>query len=495
MQGYTSCLKFVWRQSGFAFFGALASVGALFYYRITKKEGKKMNSNFYLHKSDRAALKALKAIPGFSQFTKAYMKFWHEKMHRIGNMSGNLRINEKQLSKYYDMLVPICSKLEIEVPELYLTLDVTANAGTYGYTKPYIIINSGLLETIPEELVPTVLAHECGHIACGHCLYTTMGRFLLNGTDAALKLLGLSGVEMLPIKVAFAYWMRCSELSADRAAAVCDGNSDKMVELCMRFAGFDKDVEGEVNIDEFMNQALDYLEMVKDSKWNKTLEFLYLSDVDHPLNAVRAYECSQWCKTDSFDKITNYINSKNKSEADLMKSLDEIPMDRDSKTYSGENIEKVHKAFCDMGFSNVVDIKTSKKGLLTKDKQVLNIKVDGNDGFDECEWLSKSSKIELEYYDESGLTEEASAAHPGQLRIPDSTKVYLGREYMSVLEEIRTAGFMNIELQEQKKAKKGLFEKDGKVTLISVNGQTRFSKDEWFDEKAKIIIVYQTFEK
>lgn len=495
MQGYTSCLKFVWRQSGFAFFGALASVGALFYYRITKKEGKKMNSNFYLHKSDRAALKALKAIPGFSQFTKAYMKFWHEKMHRIGNMSGNLRINEKQLSKYYDMLVPICSKLEIEVPELYLTLDVTANAGTYGYTKPYIIINSGLLETIPEELVPTVLAHECGHIACGHCLYTTMGRFLLNGTDAALKLLGLSGVEMLPIKVAFAYWMRCSELSADRAAAVCDGNSDKMVELCMRFAGFDKDVEGEVNIDEFMNQALDYLEMVKDSKWNKTLEFLYLSDVDHPLNAVRAYECSQWCKTDSFDKITNYINSKNKSEADLMKSLDEIPMDRDSKTYSGENIEKVHKAFCDMGFSNVVDIKTSKKGLLTKDKQVLNIKVDGTDGFDECEWLSKSSKIELEYYDESGLTEEASAAHPGQLRIPDSTKAYLGRAYMSVSEEIRTAGFMNIELQEQKKAKKGLFEKDGKVTLISVNGQTRFSKDEWFDEKAKIIIVYQTFEK
>lgn len=495
MQGYTSCLKFVWRQSGFAFFGALASVGALFYYRITRKGGKKMNSNFYLHKSDRAALKALKAIPGFSQFTKAYMKFWHEKMHRIGNMSGNLRINEKQLSKYYDMLVPICSKLEIEVPELYLTLDVTANAGTYGYTKPYIIINSGLLETIPEELVPTVLAHECGHIACGHCLYTTMGRFLLNGTDAALKLLGLSGVEMLPIKVAFAYWMRCSELSADRAAAVCDGNSDKMVELCMRFAGFDKDVEGEANIDEFMNQALDYLEMVKDSKWNKTLEFLYLSDVDHPLNAVRAYECSQWCKTDSFDKITNYINSKNKSEADLMKSLDEIPMDRDSKTYSGENIEKVHKAFCDMGFSNVVDIKTSKKGLLTKDKQVLNIKVDGNDGFDECEWLSKSSKIELEYYDESGLTEEASAAHPGQLRIPDSTKAYLGREYMSVSEEIRTAGFMNIELQEQKKAKKGLFEKDGKVTLISVNGQTRFSKDEWFDEKAKIIIVYQTFEK
>ena len=34
--------------------------------------------------------------------------------------------------------------------------------------------------------------------------------------------------------------MRCSELSADRAAAICDGSSDKVVEMCMRFAGFDK---------------------------------------------------------------------------------------------------------------------------------------------------------------------------------------------------------------------------------------------------------------
>ena len=81
-----------------------------------------INSNYYLHDSDRKALQALKAIPGFTQLFKAFMKVWSEKQFRIQNLSSNLRINEKQLSRYYDILPPICEKLGIEIPELYLKL-------------------------------------------------------------------------------------------------------------------------------------------------------------------------------------------------------------------------------------------------------------------------------------------------------------------------------------------------------------------------------------
>lgn len=135
-----------------------------------------IDSNFYIHESDRIALDALKAIPGFTPLLKAFMKVWSEKQFYIQNMSTNLRINDKQLSKYYDMLPPICEKLGIDVPELYLKLDVVPNAYTSGDTKPFIVMTSGLLETMPEYLIPTVLAHECGHIACHHVFYTTMGR-------------------------------------------------------------------------------------------------------------------------------------------------------------------------------------------------------------------------------------------------------------------------------------------------------------------------------
>lgn len=33
----------------------------------------------YLHDSDKAAMASLKAIPGFAQFMKAFMKIWNEK--------------------------------------------------------------------------------------------------------------------------------------------------------------------------------------------------------------------------------------------------------------------------------------------------------------------------------------------------------------------------------------------------------------------------------
>ena len=176
-----------------------------------------VNANLYMHESDKAALKALKAIPGFTQVLKAFMSVWNERQFRIANMSSKLRLSEKQMSKYYNMLPPICEKLGIEVPELYLELNVNPNSYTSGDTKPFIVITSGLLETLPDELIPTVLAHECGHIACHHVLYSTMGRMILNGVLMASG--GLSSLITTPLKMAFSYWMRCSEFSADRVAA------------------------------------------------------------------------------------------------------------------------------------------------------------------------------------------------------------------------------------------------------------------------------------
>ena len=206
-----------------------------------------LDYKLYLHDSDKAAMAALKAIPGFSQVMKAFMKIWSEQQLRLINMSTNLRLNEKQMAKYYNMLPPICTKLGIDVPELFVELDVHPNAYTYGDTKPFIVITSGLFETLPDELIPTVLAHECGHIACHHTLYTTMGRAILNGASAFVS--GLGNIALYPIQLAFAYWMRCSEFSADRAAIICDGSAEKSTEVMMRFAGYDKDIMADDPVD------------------------------------------------------------------------------------------------------------------------------------------------------------------------------------------------------------------------------------------------------
>ena len=78
----------------------------------------------YIHESDRKALKALKAIPGFATIMKKFIKVFNEKEYRILNLSSNIRIDENQMPEIYNMLPPICEKLGIDIPEIYLELDV-----------------------------------------------------------------------------------------------------------------------------------------------------------------------------------------------------------------------------------------------------------------------------------------------------------------------------------------------------------------------------------
>lgn len=269
-----------------------------------------LNLSDFSHPSDEKALKALKAIPGFSALLKAFFKIYNERQFYIQNMSSNLRLCESQLPEYYRMLPPICEKLNIAVPELYLSLDVNPNAYTYGENNPFIVITSGLLDTMPKELIPTVLAHECGHILCKHTLYRTMGDMILGGALLAVGTAGIAGLTdlvSLPLQCAMFYWMRCSEYSADRVAILHDGTSEKLIEMCMRFSGYSGDMLTDANKELFIKQAIEYKNYVADSGWNKTLEFFMMRNCSHPFNAVRAFEANSWNDSKQFEDALKII--------------------------------------------------------------------------------------------------------------------------------------------------------------------------------------------
>lgn len=443
-----------------------------------------INPEIFIHESDRAALNALKAIPGFAPLLKAFMKVWNEKQFKIMNMSTNLKLSENQMKKYYDMLIPICEKIGIAVPELYLELNPYPNAYTYGDTSPFIVMTSGLIETMPEELIPTVLAHECGHIACHHTLYTTMGRYILRGVSAAVS--GIGQLATLPIMMAFAYWMRCSEYSADRVAAVCDGNADKIVEMCMRFAGYDKDVPVEGNIDAFLEQGKEYKELIADSMFNKTLEFIMFNMVDHPLNAVRGYNCLEWTKTDSFENTIHYLNEDNEGI-----SHDIIPIVKTPDNYVGRNYIQVVEELTAEGFTNIETHKVIEKGVLTKEGQVLTIQVGDIKKYNIGDWIRNDEIIQITYY-EAETDEEAAAAHPGMVKVGVSSKTLIGQVYTDVVSELKEIGFYNIRFDVLSDLKMNVLDKgkENKVSKIAIGESEKFDKNDWFDISAPVTITY-----
>lgn len=445
-----------------------------------------IDPEIFIHESDRAALKALKAIPGFTQILKGFMKIWNEKQFRILNMSTYLNVNDNQMSEYYDMLKPICLKLGIKVPELYIALDPRPNAYTSGDTDPFIVVTSGLLNAFPKELLPVVLAHECGHIVCHHVLYKTMGKMILNG---AAEMIGLSSLLTAPIQTAFYYWMRCSEFSADRVAAVCCGDNDIVTEMCMRLAGYDKNIPFAANKDSFMRQAVEYKKMIDGSAFNKTMEFLMFNRMSHPLNAVRAYECKKWSNTDSFKYAVEYVNEESMD----VTPHTHIPMPKSAKDYCFKDYKETEALLKEMGFCNIVLERKTESSLGSKAGQVLSLVINNNSEFNMGTWFRFDDRVVIYYY-LPATYEEMSAQHPGEAMVGASSLSYMGRNYNDVINELRAAGFTNFETSQQPDLKMGILSREGDIARIAIDHLDKFNKGDWFRKDALVSIRYHVFE-
>ncbi len=451
-----------------------------------------IDPRLFIHDADRITLDALKAIPGFTQFLKAFMKVWNEKQYAVLNMSSNIKLSEEQLPKYYNMLPPICEKLGIEVPELYLTLDDMPNAYTSGDTKPFIVITSGLIEKLPDDLIPTVLAHECGHIACHHVLYHTMGQMILNGGALGLTLItgmDFSAILSAPLSAAFAKWLRCSELSADRVAAVCDGTPDNIVKMCMFFAGYNKILGVEANVDAFFKQAEEYKQMVDGDRWNKILENMMFRTMSHPLSAVRALECHEWAKSDDFRNAVDY------SSCSLLEEYKgSIPLLDNSSHYLFRNKEEAAEMFRKLGFTDISFnrvVSTEKKAGVG---EVLDLTIGDSQGFKKGEWFPVNSPIVLNYY-EPKSEEEIAAEHPDERRLPEGYKYYIGMHFQGVKYEFENAGFTNIVIDKVYIDNPGRNFKEGNTLKVFVNGNENFEKGIWTDINAEIRIGYASAQK
>ena len=284
------------------------------------------SSELYMHELDRKAFNALNAFPKLVRLRELYLANTDEKAQKIELMSTAIRVSENQFPEIYRLLPPICEKLGIPVPELYYIKSKELNAFTIGNTYPMICITSRLVNELPPELLSSVLAHECGHIACKHCLYHSMASGLIDGIENS-PLSQIPGIRALlePTLVrALLVWYRCSEFSADRAAILCENNSDRYIDLMLRLNGYKN-----VNRDEFIKQAVDLNEFVNDAQSNKFIQVMISQDCAHPLLATRVYECHAWSKSQQFSDILSgtYTLQKLKKEQEKSEEQEVVSAD------------------------------------------------------------------------------------------------------------------------------------------------------------------------
>lgn len=254
-----------------------------------------MNYSDFVHPEDAAALRQMEAIPGFPQMVKKIMEVGIEQMLYGVNMASSIRLSEEQLPSLYNHLPPICRQLGIAEPEFYLEMNPIPNAWTSGDTRIWITVTSGLVDMMTDEELDAVLAHECGHIVCRHVLYHTMASWISSGLTSN----GLLDKLSLPAQVALCYWQRKSELSADRASALVT-SSDTVMQVMARLSGGPKSITGNINMQQWAEQADRYDEIRNDGLWNKTLQMAVTATLSHPFAAVRVREILKWSRTEQY---------------------------------------------------------------------------------------------------------------------------------------------------------------------------------------------------
>lgn len=247
----------------------------------------------FIHPEDRDALEKLKAVPLLDSAVKKYMQVFTEDMMHGINMASKIKLGPSQLPELYAILRETCETLQIPEPELFLEMDPIPNAYTYGDTKPFVVVNSGIIDLLSKEELKAVIAHECGHILCRHVLYHSLASLLVSAGSGVGSIFGL-GLISEPLQWALMYWVRRSEFSADRVAAYVTNDADVVARTMMRLAGGGTRITERVDMEQFVRQAADYQKFMKDSDKSKLLQNWMIKDASHPYPAVRAAEVRKW---------------------------------------------------------------------------------------------------------------------------------------------------------------------------------------------------------
>src|SRR5581483_2142989 len=243
------------------------------------------------HPADRAALQAVRAVPGFDEVVKKIYGFVGERGVRLLFQADAVRVGPTQFPRLNQLYTDVLASMDWpERPELFVSQTPFANAGAFGMERPFIVLNSGALRLLDDDELRVLLGHELGHVISGHALYRTILILILNVSFASLPF--LAGIALLE-------WYRKSELSADRAGLLAAQDPRAALRMFLKLAGGGD--AAQTDLDAFLAQAREYEE--GGGALDRIFQVLNTLDRTHPFNTLRTAELDRWIASGAYERI------------------------------------------------------------------------------------------------------------------------------------------------------------------------------------------------
>ena len=113
--------------------------------------------------------------------------------------------------------------------QVYLAPSHELNAYTFGLDTPKVVVlYSALLQVMDRDELSFILGHELGHVALGHTW--------LNSLVGGIAGIPSSSSAGILLTMAFLWWNRACEYSADRAGLLACGKPEKAISALVKLA-------------------------------------------------------------------------------------------------------------------------------------------------------------------------------------------------------------------------------------------------------------------
>lgn len=315
-----------------------------------------ISSEAFRHPLDSQAEQTLRSLPGFDLVAGKFVEFVYERPQFVYLMGNSIQAGPRQYSTVYQMFRECVRDLDISPePNLFVSQAPLVNAYALGQEQPYIVLNTGLLDLLSETELKTVIAHELGHLKCGHTLLIQMAIWAITTASfIGQRTFGLGNLLGTGLIYAFHEWQRKAELSADRAALLVMDELNPVMYSMMRLAGGSSKYAHECSLDEFMRQSEKYQNLDSDSL-NQVYKFILYNNfsqgvfMTHPFTVERLTFIQEWANSAEYQQIRqgNYQRSPVAVNVESTATGDQVDALRKEVEQLQAEIEQIKKSQSD----------------------------------------------------------------------------------------------------------------------------------------------------
>lgn len=267
-----------------------------------------ISSEAFRHPLDFQAEQALRSVPGFNLVASKFVEFVYERPQLVYLMANSIQAGPRQYATIYGMFRECARDLDIyPEPALFVSQNPQVNSYAMGQEHPYIVINTGLLDLLSNDEIKTVLAHELGHIKCGHTILIQMAMWVVNAASAIGEMtFGLGNIVSNGLIVAFYEWRRKAELSADRAALLVMEDPRTVMTTMMKISGGSNRFIDECSLEEFIKQSENYRNLDQDGLNQVYKALMYAGAngmLSHPFPVERIHYLQEWTNSGEYRDI------------------------------------------------------------------------------------------------------------------------------------------------------------------------------------------------